>query len=205
MERGALAADGSAELVDVLEISAVGAAESALLNDGSCVPPTLHLISELVDAPYVGYLMSRPLVQGADAASAIARMGVLPAAMRTQELVVTWEHADLATALDLDGGPFPMAVAVLVASRDHHEVRWHPFEVQVGPMAPSGFPTLIPSWSPAWREADGELPEPIARLLAVWRAGRDPRELRWVYGHLETEGYTVHWMKKAGTRATAAQ
>lgn len=196
---------GPEDLFDVLEIAAVGVAESALLNDGSCLPPTVHLISALTESPYAGYVIARPFTSGADAVEAIAALGALPAAMRAPELVVTWEHANLATALELQGGPWPSALAVLVASQDCHEVRWHPFEVQLGPTMRSGGQTLVPLWGPPRREADSELPGPIARLVAVWRAGRDPRELRWVYGQLENEGYTVHWMKKADARATAAQ
>lgn len=198
---GAVDSDAAiSELVDVLEIAAVGTAESVLLKDGSCVPPTMHMISNLTDSPYVGYVLTRPFYRGADSAAAMAAMGALPAAMRARRLVLTWEHADLCTALELPGEGFPTGVVVIDAGPERHEVRWHPFAMQVGALAASGYPSITPLWGRAVREGGGWLPGPVTELLATWRAGGDAGQLREVYERLQREGFTVHWMADKDSR-----
>ncbi|MCD2193597.1 hypothetical protein LQ327_09410 [Actinomycetospora endophytica] len=184
------------ELVDLLEISAVGTAESMLVNHGRCPPPTMHLISALPDRPYVGYAVTRSHTPGADAADALAAMGDLPAAMHAARLVLTWEQQDLYTALEL---PQPAAPAVVVvdAGPGDHELRRHPFTLPVGPPPQPGDSTVTPDWGQSTREPDSPLPEPVAALLATWRAGGDPRRLRAVYQDMQHAGYTVRWVNTA--------
>lgn len=50
-------ASRTADLVDLLDVAAVGTAEAALVNDGAPVPLTVHLISWRTESPYVGYVM----------------------------------------------------------------------------------------------------------------------------------------------------
>lgn len=185
------------ELVDLLEISAVGIAESLLVNQRWCPPPTMHVISALPDAPYVGYVVSRPFTDGEDAARAIAGMGVLPAVMRARRLVLTWEHHDLCRAVEPPTRAQP-AVVVVDAGLDGHEVRWHPFSMQLGPCSEPIAPTVVgPDWRGPHRDPGGWLPDPVTRLLATWRAGGDPARLPEVYETMQQVGYTVRWVDRA--------
>lgn len=185
------------DLVDLLEISAVGTAESMLVDQGLCPPPTMHVISALLDAPYVGYVVSRPFTEGEDAARAVAGMGALPAVMRAQRLVLTWEHHQLCTALELPDQA-SRALVVVDAGLDGHEVRWHPFSMQLGPCSEPVAPRVaVPDWGRSRHEWDGWLPDPIVRLLATWRAGGDPGRLREVYEIMQRVGYTVRWVDGA--------
>ncbi len=185
------------ELVDLLEISAVGTAEAMLVDHGCCPPPTMHVISALPEDPYVGYVVARPFTGRHDAATAIAGMGALPAAMRAQRLVLIWEHRELCTALELPRRA-PHALVVVDAGLDGHEVRWHPFSMQLGPCSEPVAPTVaVPDWGLSRRERDGWLPGPVARLIATWRAGGEPARLREVYEAMQQAGYTVRWVDRA--------
>jgi hypothetical protein len=46
-----------------------------------------------------GYISVRPYYNGPDAASAIARLGELPAAIAATRVVIVWEHEDLMVSL----------------------------------------------------------------------------------------------------------
>jgi hypothetical protein len=186
------------EWVDRLDESAVASADVMLRENGSLHPLTVHPLLEELELPYVGYLTCRPFYRGQDAATAIGVMGVLGSMLGATRLVVTFENADLCTALELpaDDG-FPAGVVVVDADLRGHTVRWHP----VRHTAPGGGPgglVVIPEWGPVGLHCDVELPTPIAELLAVWRAPRTwpDVELLKAYTGLEVGGYSMRWVQR---------
>ncbi len=111
--------------------------------------------------------------------------------------MLTWEHHELCTALELPGRA-QSAVVVVDAGPEGHEVRWHPFSMQLGPCSEPVAPTVaVPDWGASRREPGGWLPDPVVRLLATWRAGGDPARLREVYETMQQVGYTVRWVDRA--------
>lgn len=180
------------ELVDVLERTALGAAEALMVGEGFCPPPTVHLIREPPGPAYAGYVATRSFYRGEDAAAAVAALGHLPAAMGAARLVLSWEHNDLGTALELPDASEP-AVVVVDADRDGHEVRWHPFDMGFGALSSSGVPTLVPHWQASWREPGGWLPAPVHELLDIWRAGPGPHPLAQIIPAMEQAGYVLRW------------
>lgn len=110
---------------------------------------------------------------------------------------MTWEHADLCTALDLPGHDGFPGVVVVDASRNEHALRWHPMRMHVGPVTRNGAQTVIPEWGPSQQHQDAVLPEPVAEPLAVWREPRawSDTELLKTYTALESTGYEMRWVK----------
>lgn len=107
--------------VDRLDEVAVETAESMLHVGGILPPPTVHILAADLEPPYVGCLTCRPFYRGEDAWAAVAALGVLPSALGASRLVLTWEHADLCTALELPGVEgFPAGVVVVDAGRQGH-------------------------------------------------------------------------------------
>ncbi|MGQ0480974.1 MAG: hypothetical protein ACT4O0_08105 [Pseudonocardia sp.] len=190
------ALDGWVERLDEI---AVATADATLRENGFVQPPTVHLLSAELDPPYVGYLTCRPFYRGTDAATAIARLGVLPSALGASRLVLTWENADLCTALELPGADgFPPGVVVVDAGRDGHVVRWHPMRLHVGRPGPDRFAPVSPEWGRVQRLPEAALPEPIAELLAVWRTAREWPDVEIVHvcASLEGAGYQMRWITR---------
>lgn len=186
-----------AEFLDRLAPTLVDASEEMLRVHGLCPPPAVHMICADMDPPYVGMLTSRPYYRGPDATEAVAAMGALPSALWATHLVVVWEHADLCTALELPGKSFATGVVVLDATISEHTVRWHPFEMKVGPLSEAGVPTVLPEWQPSARYPGGWLPDPVRRLLASWRAWSEADEPQERAVELERAGYRMRWTARA--------
>src|SRR5690349_1642457 len=108
------------------------------------------MLSRHLAQPYLGSVATRLFYRGADAAAAVTALGRLPSLLCATQLVVVWEYADLCTALELpDAAQAPNALVVVDADLDRHMLGWHPFELQVGLVGPSGPPTGTPEWGPA--------------------------------------------------------
>jgi len=190
--------------VEQLAGVAVATTDTMLRETGLVQPPTVHLLSGELDPPYVGYLTCRPFYRGADAEVAVAGLGVLPAALRASRLVVTWENADLCTALQLPGDDgFLPGVVVLDATRDGHVLRWHPMRMHLAPAAGGSTATVDPEWGPVQHVRNGELSGPVSRLLAVWRAERDWPEVEVIgtCAALESAGYQMRWISRHVTES----
>lgn len=197
-------------LVDTLDAGSVRMTDDALTSRGLVVPPTVHMLSRYARPPYLGAVTARGFYRGADAAEAVTRLGLLPAAAGARRLLVVWEHADLCASLDLPGwqdGQYARGLVVLDAHADEelgHTVRWHPFElVGVDPstrpshtgLTAEGWP-VVPRWGRAERFPGGWMPDPIASLLAAWRApgGAGDRDaVARLRAELTATGFVVVW------------
>jgi hypothetical protein len=123
--------------VDRLAESAVATTDAMLRESGFVQPPTVHLLIDSLNPPYLGFLTCREFYRGRDAAAAIAAMGLMGSMLSASRLVVTWENADLCTALQLPGEDgFPAGIVVVDADRRGHVVRWHPMRMHIGPVPP---------------------------------------------------------------------
>lgn len=188
------------EWVAHIERATVADMDATLRESGFVHPPAVYLLTEDLHPPLVGSLTCRQFYRGSDAEVAVAGMGVLPAALAAERLVVSWEHADLCTALELSGPAqgFPPGVVVIDADRDIHVVNWHPMRIHVGERESAEPPTFIPEWGPATREIGGGLPIAVQRLLEVWRKPREWSEIEQlrVLTSLEQAGYSMRWVQR---------
>lgn len=64
--------------VDHLDEIAVVTADQVLRETGILPPPTVHILAEGLDPPYIGYLTCQPFYRGQDARTAIGLLGLLP-------------------------------------------------------------------------------------------------------------------------------
>lgn len=176
---------------------AVAVADATLRELGMVQPPVVHILAEGSRPPYLGYLTCRPFFRGTDAAAAVAALGVLPSALGASRLMITWEHADLCTALEAPGaGSVRPGVVVVDADRIGHVLRWHPMGLRAGGSSELGSAAVLPEWGPAQSFAAGALPGPVGDLLSVWRSPRNwtDTEITHVCDNLEAAGYQMRWL-----------
>jgi hypothetical protein len=174
--------------VDAIARAAVATVDQLLRATGEVRPPTMHILCEDMDQPYVGYLTCRPFRRGADAEAAIAEMGSLASAVTATRLVVTWEHQDLMVALDRPGD-HPNAVVIVDADLSgEYTLTWNPFTIDFGRC---GVATAV-EWGESACFPDASLPEPLIVLLTVWRKTAPP-DLESTVVQLETAGHRMRW------------
>ncbi|MFD5025791.1 hypothetical protein [Streptomyces sp. NPDC058373] len=161
-----------ADLVETLSNVILESSEAVLRAHGACPRPQVHILAEDMDQPYVGFVTCRLFYRGADAASALAGLGLFPSVLMATRLLVVWEDCDLRTALELPGDSFATGMVILDAGLDQHTLNWHPFDVEVGGTSPHGIPTVIPHWGTPARYEKVQLLAPVAELLEVWREFR---------------------------------
>ncbi len=185
------------DIGDALPAVLLQASEAELRATGFCPQPQVHILAEDMEHSYIGYVVCRRFYRGADAASAIAGLGLLPSALMATRLIVVWENRDLRTALELPGEGFPTGIAVLDARLGGHILHWHPFDIEVTGTSSHGIPTIIPHWRPPVRYTDVELLVPIAALLEVWREFRND-DLQRMAIDLQEAGYELNWAASRG-------
>jgi hypothetical protein len=185
--------------VDRLAETAVAITGAMLRESGFVQPPTVHLLIEGLNTPYVGFLTCREFYRGRDAAVAVAAMGLMGSMLGASRLVVTWENADLCTALELPGDDgFAPGIVVVDADRRSHVLQWHPMRLHIGPPRPDQPPSVVAEWGPTSRQRAAELPGPVADLLAIWREPREwpGTELVGMYARMEVGGYSMRWVQR---------
>jgi hypothetical protein len=178
------------ELVAGIEEAARGALEDLLRETGGVHPPTVHILAEDLEQPYVGWLTCRPFYRGADAAAAIAELGELPSVLAATRLVVTWEAQDLNIALEVPPDPENSALVVLDATLTAQVIHWYPLRLRPG--TPGERAVVVAEWGVPVQLRGAPLPGPIAALLAVWRAWRDA-DLEETVLRLEWAGHRMRW------------
>ncbi|MCA1604042.1 MAG: hypothetical protein LC775_00820 [Acidobacteria bacterium] len=158
---------GIDEAVDHIEAAARHGTEAQLSADGGVMPPTVHILMEDLDQPYVGYLTCRSFDRGADASRAIAELGELPSVLAATRLVVIYEAQDLMVALGGPVDPDGSALVVLDATFEQHTIRWRPYRLRSGGWLRGG--GVAVEWGPVEVQRGLAVPFAIARLLMVWR------------------------------------
>lgn len=150
--------------VDRIEQLAVQVTDQMLAEGCGVQPPTVHVLIDGLDPASVGSLTCRRFYRGRDAHRAVAVMGLLGSMLGASRLVVTYEHADLATALqDPRAAEAPTGVVVLEADRDAHAVRWHPVLMTEAPPATAARPRSA-------RSGGRPRGTPTPRCLRRWRS-----------------------------------
>ncbi|MHA6629149.1 hypothetical protein ACU61A_27255 [Pseudonocardia sichuanensis] len=172
-----------------------------LFRDGGQVqPPTMYLLDERQrELPYLGGVQCRPFYRGADAAQAVTAMGLVASMAEASRLVMTWEFADLAVALQQPGAEvLPNALMVLDADQTQHTLRFHPVQLHLSPGRVDGAPVVRPEWGHATHHRDADLPTPVADLLAIWRSPHrwSEAELVGTYDDLRNDGYAIRWTSR---------
>ncbi|MFF7247640.1 hypothetical protein ACFZBU_27470 [Embleya sp. NPDC008237] len=183
------------EIVEALTDSILHAGEVLLREHGACPRPQVHILAEDMDQPYVGFVTCRPFYRGADAANALAGLGLLPSVLMATRLVVAWEDCDLRTALEMPGEFFATGITVLDARFQEHTLRWYPYDVEWGDPSPYGIPTVVPGWRTPARYENVPLLAPIEALLDVWRTFRDD-DIQQTATELQDAGYELTMIKR---------
>jgi len=96
-----------------------------------------------------------------------ARLALFASQLGASRMVVTYEHADMATAWeDPDADDAPTGIVVIDAGPDvgwgGHPVRWHPMVMTSGLTTNVGGPAVVAHWGPPDRCPDGQLPAAVA-------------------------------------------
>ncbi|MFF9206024.1 hypothetical protein ACF1AE_30275 [Streptomyces sp. NPDC014986] len=183
------------DLVGTLSDVVLGTSDELLRSHGACPRPQVHILAEDMEQPYVGFVTCRPFYRGADAASALAGLGLFPSVLMATRLLVVWEERDLRTALELPGGSFGTGVVILDAGLDGHTLNWHPFDIEVGGAGPHGTSTVVPHWRTPARYENAQLLTPVAALLDVWREFRHEDIQETAIG-LQQAGYEFDMVKR---------
>lgn len=179
-------------IADELPSILVQASEAQLRETGFCPRPQVHILAEDMEKPYVGYVTCRYFYRGADAAEAIADLGLMPSVLAATRLIVLWEDCDLRTALEMRGESFATGLVVMDAQLDRHTLHWYPFSVEVGGESSFGIPTVIPRWGAPARFENAELLAPVTTLLRTWRELRRD-DIQQTAIELQKNGYELHW------------
>lgn len=145
-------------------------ASAEILPLGFAPRPVVHVIDEVLDQPYVGYVMCRPYYRGQDALNATAHLGIIASVMFANRLVVSWDEADLRTSISGPSQHHPTGIAVLDAALTSHALSWHPYAYTPKEQQPTTAAAhLHVHWGQASYHPNAALPEPISALLASWR------------------------------------
>jgi len=179
------------ELVTAIGDALRAGMDAELRATGGVLAPTVHLLTEDLDQPYVGSVTCRPFHRGEDAATAITELGVLPSVLSVTRLVVGYEAQDLNVAVEASTDPDRCGLVVLDAAlTGGHELLWCPLRVRDGEAGEDA--VLVAAWGEPVRLREPPLPRPIAALLAVWREQADA-DLNNTVIRLESSGHRVHW------------
>jgi hypothetical protein len=163
------------ELAEEMEATAAAvfhAATTALLPKGLAPPPQVFVFSRLGEPAegLVGQITCRPYRRGADAADAIAGLGLVAAAVGGTDLLVFWEEYDLRTSLYGPSEDHPNGFAVLQVTWESHFLAWFPFTTTVLGWRGNGLPEVqIVRGEPSENVEGVQLHDPIHRLLDAWR------------------------------------
>jgi hypothetical protein len=176
--------------VDRIEAAARGAFEGTVSELGVVPPPTLHILAEDLDQPYVGRVVCRPFYRGADAGAAIAGLGELPSVLAATRLVITWEAQDLVVALGGVADPDATALVVLNATLAGHVVHWYPVRMDLDEHG-----VVAVDWGVPAQLHDPPLHAPIADLLSVWREWRD-EDIDATARRVQAAGYRTVWAQR---------
>ncbi len=173
-----------------IAVAARGALGATVGEVGVVPAPTVHILAEDLDQPYIGRVGCRPFYRGADAAAAVTGLGELPSVLAATRLVVTWEAQDLSVALGDVADPDATALVVLDATLTGHTVHVHPLRMFLDEQGRGAA-----EWGVPVEQPDRPLPEPIAGLLALWREWRD-EDLDAAARRAQAAGYRTVWAQR---------
>lgn len=179
-----------------------GAATTELLPKGLAPPPQVFVFNRLGEPAegLVGQVTCRPYRRGSDAADAIAGLGGVAAAVGGTDLLVFWEECDLRTSLYGPSEDHPNGLAILQVTWETHFLTWFPFTTNVVGWRGNGLPEvqIVPD-EPSENVEGVRLPDPIHRLLDVWRtatASYDFDMCRRIISSASQSGYDVAFATK---------
>lgn len=180
------------DIVEHLPRILLEAADEQMRADGSSPRPQVHFLAEDMDVSYLGYIVCRRFYRGADAAEALADLGVVPSLVKATRLFLLWDDHDLRTALEIQGEKPVPGLVIVDARLTGHTLHWHPFTARIEPARRRNAHTIVVTWNKPARYSDVPLPAPIENLLEIWRELRDD-DLRSTAIRLEKAGYEFNW------------
>ncbi|MGP4045760.1 hypothetical protein [Streptomyces sp. 2A115] len=139
-------------------------AYTAGLGEGAVPRP---VIMPLVRGELVGLIRVRPTTVGQDALTGIAELSNIAAAADADEVVLTWETHDVATACGLPVvGPAP-CLNMVHATKEGHVLHQFPYSEQLLSRSPEDGTSAEPQWLPALApRPGGELVPPIQAAVS---------------------------------------
>jgi hypothetical protein len=180
----------TAELSRIL----IEASKAELHATGAVPRPQVHMLAEDMPHPYIGFVTCRRFYRGHDTVTAIGDLGALPSVMKMTRLMILWENCDLATALERETGPFPMGLMLADARLSQHTLHRYPFEPVPTGRVVDGVPAVRLQWETPQRSENARLPDPITRLLRIWRELRED-DMQKTAIALQRSGYELHWVE----------
>lgn len=182
------------DIVGYLAESIRVGADAGLRAGGAVMPPTVFVLAEDMDQPFVGKVVVRPFYPGADAAAAIAGLGLLPSVLAATRLLVTYERQDVNAALGLLVDLDDAALVAVDAHLTGHAVVTYPLRVTRGPdWHRTG--AVLPVWGTPARRSGAVLPGPVGQLLDLWRMWQEA-DLNEALNELDAAGYRMAWAER---------
>lgn len=83
------------DIVEHLPRILLEAADEQMRADGSSPRPQVHFLAEDMDVSYLGYIVCRRFYRGADAAEALADLGVVPSLVKATRLFLLMSSTNL--------------------------------------------------------------------------------------------------------------
>jgi hypothetical protein len=168
----------------------------ARLRFGLAQAPKVWMFIDDWDPPVAATISTRPYTRGADAAAAIAELGLMPASIWATRLLVMWDEWDLRTSL-YGEGEYPRGLVAVQATFEGNLLHWYPYTLTVD--VPPGAEEVQPievlrgiriRWGQPAAHVDAALPGPIEQIVQRWRRldGPDPTI---VIPQLEAAGYDL--------------
>jgi hypothetical protein len=182
------------EIVGHLAESVRVGTDAGLRAGGAVMPPTVFILAEDMDQPFVGKIVVRRFYPGADAAAAIAGLGLLPSVLAATRLLVTYECQDLNGALGLPVDRDDAALVAVDARLTGHVAVIYPLRVTPGAdWHRTG--TVLPEWGTPARLPGAVLPGPVEQLLDLWRMWQEA-DLTEALNELDAAGYRMAWAER---------
>ncbi|WP_326921023.1 hypothetical protein [Actinophytocola sp.] len=172
--------------------SILAAADRSLRWTGSPPLPQVHMLVEDCEHPYAGHVVLSRRPRGDDPTTAVAGLGVLPAVLGATRVVVAWDAATLPGCRPAPSGP--CRLVMVDADRRDHAVTRHVYDIQLSALSFVGVPGFVPRWRLESDSRRAPLPDPVDRLLTVWRHRWD-RDVPRTVAALRRNGYRIHWSR----------
>ena len=168
-------------------------AHSAMLAEGFVSPPNLM---PLVSGRLIGQAQVRPMRRGKDAYVAISELGNLAAGAEADEVLITWESQDLASACEHQPDFPGPCLTILWATRARRAAYRFPYQETSRKRGRKQLPAVAPRWLPNPPPDPMPIPPPAiaAALELCWtplEIGPPHDKLEVTVAYLRSEGYIV--------------
>jgi hypothetical protein len=168
-------------------------AHVAMLAEGFIGSP---MLMPLVAGRLVGKVSVRPMIRGMDAYVAISELGNLAAGANAEEVVLSWESQDFASACEHEADFPGPCVTILWATQQRRAAYRFPYAEVTTKRGRKQLPAITPQWLP--HPPADPMPAPPPAIAAALELSWQPLEIEAPYDTLDTsvaylrsQGYSV--------------